>query len=142
MKYRRLGRTDLTVSVVGFGAWQFGGEWGQEFTPAEVYRLLGRAKDLGINLIDTVQTGEIGAADGNLLYDERPDWFKNWETTGLLSFEDKNGDGRIQYYNDKNEAFAAKAESYGWKGNEMTKVDRDIMVLANPDHRHHPPKYS
>jgi aryl-alcohol dehydrogenase-like predicted oxidoreductase len=55
MKYRRLGRTDLTVSVVGFGAWQFGGEWGQNFTPAEVDRLLGRAKDLGINLIDTAE---------------------------------------------------------------------------------------
>ena len=64
---------------------------------------------------------------------DRPQWFKNWETTGLLQYEDKNGDGRIQYYNDKNEEFAAKAESFGWKGNEMVKVDRDIMVLANPE---------
>jgi len=86
-----------------------------------------------LNLMETVQVGEIGSAEGNLLYDERPQWFKNWETTGLLTFEDKNGDGRIQYYNDKNEEFAAKAESFGWKGNEMTKVDRDIMVLANPE---------
>jgi cation/acetate symporter len=86
-----------------------------------------------LNLMDTIQTGEIGAADGNLVYEERPDWFRNWETTGLLKFEDKNGDGRIQYYNDKNEAFAAKAASFGWQGNEMVKVDRDIMVLANPE---------
>jgi cation/acetate symporter len=86
-----------------------------------------------LNLMQTIQTGEIGAPDGNLLYADRPDWFKNWETTGLLQFEDKNGDGRIQYYNDGNADFAAKAESYGWKGNEMTKVDRDIMVLANPE---------
>jgi cation/acetate symporter len=50
-----------------------------------------------------------------------------------LKYEDKNGDGRIQYYNDKNEEFAAKAEGFGWKGNEMVKVDRDIMVLANPE---------
>ena len=57
----------------------------------------------------------------------------NWEKTGLLKFEDKNGDGRIQYYNDKNPAFAAKAAAWGWKGNEMVKVDRDIMVLANPE---------
>ncbi|MEO1207564.1 MAG: sodium:solute symporter family protein [Pseudomonadota bacterium] len=85
------------------------------------------------NLINTVQkTDAIGSADGNLAYDERPQWFKNWETTGLLTFEDKNGDGRIQYYNDKNEAFSATAEQYGWKGSEL-KVDRDIMVLANPE---------
>ena len=48
------------------------------------------------------------------------------------SFEDKNGDGRIQYYNDGNEAFAQTASSYGWQGNELS-VDRDIMVLANPE---------
>jgi cation/acetate symporter len=39
----------------------------------------------------------------------------------------------IQYYNDKNKDFAAKADAMGWKGNEMVKVDRDIMVLANPE---------
>ncbi|MEN8257649.1 MAG: sodium:solute symporter family protein [Thermodesulfobacteriota bacterium] len=83
-----------------------------------------------LNLISTVQTGEVGAADGNLSYEERPTWFKNWEKTGLLKFEDKNEDGKIQYYGgDLN----GKAESYGWKGNEMVKVDRDIMVLANPE---------
>ncbi|NNG13780.1 MAG: cation acetate symporter, partial [Gammaproteobacteria bacterium] len=85
------------------------------------------------NMVKTVQIGEVGAADGNLAYDERPAWFKNWEKTGLLKYEDKNGDGRIQYYNDKNKEFAAEAASYGWKGNEMVKVDRDIMVLANPE---------
>ncbi len=86
-----------------------------------------------LNLTETIQVGEVGSPEGNLLYEERPQWFKNWEKTGLLAFEDKNGDGRIQYYNDADEAFAAKAESFGWKGNEMTKVDRDIMVLANPE---------
>jgi cation/acetate symporter len=86
-----------------------------------------------MNLMNTIQTGDVGAADGNLVYADRPDWFKNWETTGLLKFEDKNGDGRVQYYNDKNEEFAAKAASFGWQGNEMVKVDRDIMVLANPE---------
>lgn len=55
MKYRRLGKTELQVSVVGVGAWQFGGEWGRPFTPAEVSRLLERAKKLGINLIDTAE---------------------------------------------------------------------------------------
>ncbi len=86
-----------------------------------------------LNLMNTIQPGEVGAVDGNLVYAERPEWFKNWEKTGLLQFEDKNGDGRIQYYDDSNEAFSAQAEEYGWKGNEMVKVDRDIMVLANPE---------
>jgi len=86
-----------------------------------------------LNLMNTIQTGEVGAVDGNMVYADRPDWFRNWEKTGLLKFEDKNGDGRVQYYNDKNEEFATKAASFGWEGNEMVKVDRDIMVLANPE---------
>ena len=59
---------------------------------------------------------------------------KRWEKTGLLKFEDKNGDGRIQYYNDKtaNPEAKAKAEAAGWKGNELT-VNADIIVLANPE---------
>lgn len=84
------------------------------------------------NLINTVQPGEVGAVDGNLRYDERPDWMSTWQQTGLVQFEDKNGDGRIQYYNDSNEEFAEQAAAYGWKGNELS-VDRDIMVLANPE---------
>ena len=86
-----------------------------------------------LNLMETIQVGEVGTPEGNLVYEARPQWMKNWEKTGLLQYEDKNGDGRIQYYNDKSEEFAAKAESFGWKGNEMVKVDRDIMVLANPE---------
>jgi cation/acetate symporter len=85
-----------------------------------------------LNLINTMQPGEVGAVDGNLAYEDRPDWVETWQQTGLVSFEDKNGDGRIQYYNDKNPAFAARAAGYGWKGNELV-VDRDIMVLANPE---------
>jgi cation/acetate symporter len=84
------------------------------------------------NLIETIQPGEIGSPDGNLRYDERPQWMNRWEETGLLSFEDRNGDGRIQYYNDGNPAFGPVAESYGWKGNELS-LDRDIIVLANPE---------
>ena len=69
-----------------------------------------------LNLIETIEP----TPGDYMVYDERPDWIKNWETTGLLAFEDKDGDGRIQYTSD-----AAT--------NEMTKVDRDIMVLANPE---------
>ncbi|MGB0439539.1 MAG: VC_2705 family sodium/solute symporter, partial [Paracoccaceae bacterium] len=86
-----------------------------------------------LNLTNTIQTGPVGSIEGNLEYSERPDWFKNWETTGLLQFEDKNGDGRIQYYNDKNPEMIAKAESEGWTGNELTNFNRDILVLANPE---------
>jgi cation/acetate symporter len=86
-----------------------------------------------LNLTTTIQVAEVGAPEGNLKYEDRPQWFKNWETTGLLKFEDKNGDGRIQYYNDKNAAFADKAKEFGWNGNELVKVDADIMVLANPE---------
>ncbi|NCF50616.1 cation acetate symporter [Gammaproteobacteria bacterium] len=84
------------------------------------------------NLINTMQPGEIGAVDGNLLYEDRPDWFETWQQTGLVRYEDKNADGRIQYYNDANPEFAARAKDYGWQGNELS-VDRDIMVLANPE---------
>lgn len=55
MKYRRLGNTELKVSVVGIGTWQFGGEWGRPFSQQEAKAILGRAKDLGINLIDTAE---------------------------------------------------------------------------------------
>jgi cation/acetate symporter len=84
------------------------------------------------NLINTIQPGDVGAANGNLVYDVRPEWMRTWEATGLVSFEDRNGDGRIQYYNDANPDFARTAASYGWNGNELS-VDRDIMVLANPE---------
>ena len=69
-----------------------------------------------LNLIQTIEP----TSGDYMVYDERPDWIKNWEKTGLLAFEDKNGDGLIQY--------SADAET-----NEMVKVDRDIMVLANPE---------
>ena len=85
-----------------------------------------------LNLTETIQSGPVGSPEGNLVYQERPEWFQRWEQTGLLKFDDKNGDGRIQYYNDANAAFQTQAEQYGWKGNELT-VDRDIMVLANPE---------
>ncbi|MEI6894254.1 MAG: sodium:solute symporter family protein [Colwellia sp.] len=68
-----------------------------------------------LNLMHTIEP----VAGENLVYDERPQWFKDWEKTGLLKFEDKNGDGKIQYTADP-------------ATNEMVKVDQDIMVLANP----------
>ena len=68
-----------------------------------------------LNLISIIEP----TAGQHLEYAERPQWFKDWEKTGLLEFEDKNNDGKIQYSADKTT-------------NEMVKVDNDIMVLANP----------
>ncbi len=77
-----------------------------------------------VNMINTVSGKD---------YSEMPSWVTNWEKTGLLKWEDKNGDNRVQYYNDKNESFSnSVAAAKGWKGNELT-IDRDIIVLANPE---------
>ncbi len=70
--------------------------------------------------------------------DSKPElsWIRTWENTGLLDMEDKNGDGLIQYYNDKAPAdhpITKAAAEQGWKGNELVKIDNDIMVLANPE---------
>lgn len=55
MKYRKLGKTGLKVSVVGIGTWQFGGEWGKDFSQQEVDAMIGRSQEMGINLIDTAE---------------------------------------------------------------------------------------
>ena len=68
-----------------------------------------------LNLIQTVS---------NKSYDSMPEWFKNWEKTGLISFDDKNNDGIINYINSSD--------------NELT-IDNDIMVLANPEIANLPP---
>jgi len=77
------------------------------------------------NLIETISNKD---------YASMPAWFTNWEKKGLLKFEDKNGDGKIQYYNDKskNAEFIAAQDAKGYKGSELT-IDNDIMVLANPE---------
>ncbi|SNY91218.1 cation/acetate symporter [Cohaesibacter sp. ES.047] len=120
----------FTVPKVSDARWTAG--WSLVFIAILYTTAPGVGAMARLNLMDTIQTGPIGAEDGNLQYENRPDWFKNWETTGLLKFEDKNGDGRIQYYNDKSTGFQTQAEEFGWQGNELF-VDRDIMVLANPE---------
>ena len=89
-----------------------------------------------LNFVDTVQ---------NAAYEETPRWFRNWEDIGLIGWTDKNGDGRIQY--DSGAAFEGAPAFNGERGangeriltnapttsaNEIY-VDRDIMVLANPE---------
>ncbi|MGA2853607.1 MAG: aldo/keto reductase [Verrucomicrobiota bacterium] len=55
MRYRILGKTGLRVSVIGAGTWQFGGEWGRDFSQAEADAILDAAADCGINLVDTAE---------------------------------------------------------------------------------------
>ena len=69
-----------------------------------------------LNIVDTLNPPNAEA----LLIEEKPEWFENWEQTGLLVVEDLNGDGRINY--------SADPET-----NELTKLDNDILVLANPE---------
>ena len=88
------------------------------------------------NLIETVSNKE---------YKSMPAWFKNWEDTGLISWSDKNGDGKIQYIagsaiEGKKPLFLDKRGEHGERLIENTStganelyVDRDIMVLANPE---------
>lgn len=83
-----------------------------------------------LNLMTTIYPA--GAQEEPILYEERPDWMRNWEATGLLQFNDLNGDGRIQFYGTQNPEFAATAEANGWQGSELT-VNNDILVLANPE---------
>jgi cation/acetate symporter len=79
------------------------------------------------NLIETVS---------NKNYADMPQWFKNWEKTGLLMYNDKNGDGKIQYV--KGDAFVLeggkpqKDQPNAENANELY-IDNDIMVLANPE---------
>ncbi|MFC4388752.1 aldo/keto reductase [Gracilibacillus marinus] len=78
MKYRKLGSTNLDVSVVGIGTWQYGGEWGKEFTQLEVDTILHQAKEEGINLIDTAECYGDHLSEkliGEYLHhDRREDW--------------------------------------------------------------------
>ncbi len=87
------------------------------------------------NLIETVRDTE---------YASVPEWFKNWENTGLIAWADKNGDGKIQYVagnaTDGKPAYTNERGIHGERlvSNANTEVnelyvDRDIMVLANPE---------
>ncbi|KAF7772071.1 cation/acetate symporter [Pseudoalteromonas citrea] len=73
-----------------------------------------------VNMVDTIN----GKDGSGTLYSEAPQWVKNWERTGLITFEDKNGDGKMSY--------SAGKISDPNSANEV-QIDRDIMVLANPE---------
>lgn len=102
MKYRKLGKTNLDVSVVGVGTWQFGGEWGVDFTQKEVDSIFDKAKEVGINFIDTAECYGDHLSE-NFIGDyisrnKREDWIiatkfghhfkKNFERSRLWSADD------------------------------------------------------
>jgi len=83
-----------------------------------------------LNLVQTIYPE--GPQAEAIRYEDRPEWVQTWERTGLIKWEDKNGDGRVQMYNDASAAFTPTAQERGWNGNELT-VNNDIIVLANPE---------
>ncbi len=117
----------FTVPKVADARWSAG--WALVFIALLYLTAPAVASMARLNLMNTIYPS--GPTADSILYAERPDWMKTWETTGLIQFNDKNGDGRIQVYNDT-PAFAATAAERGWNGNELV-VNNDILVLANPE---------
>ncbi|SBS35751.1 Cation/acetate symporter ActP [Marinomonas spartinae] len=117
----------FTVPKVADARWSAG--WALVFIALLYLTAPAVASMARLNLLTTIYPN--GPTEQPIGYAERPDWIKNWETTGLIKFQDKNGDGRIELYNDS-PAFAATAAERGWNGNELS-VNNDILVLANPE---------
>ncbi|WP_304638722.1 sodium:solute symporter family protein [Pseudomonas sp.] len=117
----------FTVPKVADARWSAG--WALVFI-AILYTTAPAVASMGrLNLINTIYPE--GPTEPALEYAERPQWLQTWEDTGLVRFEDRNNDGRIQMYNET-PAFADTAEARGWAGNELV-VNNDILVLANPE---------
>jgi len=117
----------FTVPKVADARWSAG--WALVFIALLYLTAPAVASMARLNLMTTIYPE--GTQAEPIQYDERPQWIKEWEVTGLIQYEDKNGDGRIQLYNDS-PAFESTAQARGWEGNELV-VNRDILVLANPE---------
>ncbi|MBW4936563.1 sodium:solute symporter family protein [Marinobacter sp. F4206] len=117
----------FTVPKVADARWSAG--WALVFIALLYLTAPAVASMARLNLMTTIYPD--GTSAQPIQYDERPNWVKEWEVTGLIQFEDKNSDGRIQLYNDS-PAFESEAQARGWEGNELV-VNRDILVLANPE---------
>ncbi|MDK8465064.1 sodium:solute symporter family protein [Marinobacter sp. SS13-12] len=118
----------FTVPKVADARWSAG--WALVFIALLYLTAPAVASMARLNLMTTIYPD--GVEGQAIEYDERPQWIQEWEVTGLIQFEDKNNDGRIQFYNDGNAEFADEAEARGWEGNEFT-YNNDILVLANPE---------
>ncbi|MCG6657647.1 cation acetate symporter [Halomonas campisalis] len=133
----------FTVPKVADARWSAG--WALVFIALLYLTAPAVASMARLNLMTTIYPEAAGQVENYeeamaepILYEERPDWFRTWEETGLITFNDLNDDGRIQFYNDANPDFADTAEARGWAGNEL-EVNNDILVLANPEIANLPP---
>ena len=127
----------FTVPKVADARWSAG--WALVFIALLYLTAPAVASMARLNLMTTVYPEAAGqvesyeaAMNDPLAYEDRPEWIRTWEETGLITYTDRNDDGRIQFYNDGNEAFAETAEQRGWEGSEL-EVNNDILVLANPE---------
>lgn len=118
----------FTVRKVADARWSAG--WALVFIALLYLTAPAVASMARLNLMETVYPN--GAQADPIDYEHRPDWMNNWLETGLLKFEDKNGDGLIQYYNDASAKGKELTAERGWAGNELT-VNNDIIVVANPE---------
>ncbi|AHK78896.1 sodium:solute symporter [Ectothiorhodospira haloalkaliphila] len=83
------------------------------------------------NIINTLHPGGVGNTAEAMVYDERPDWMRTWEDTGLMEFQQQGEGERVHYYNPANPpAWADDVEGQGYR---LERFDRDILVLANPE---------
>ncbi|WP_111655695.1 sodium:solute symporter family protein [Isoalcanivorax indicus] len=133
----------FTVPKVADARWSAG--WALVFIALLYLTAPAVASMARLNLMTTIypeMTGQVddyeAAAANPIRYEDRPDWIRSWEDTGLITFTDHNNDGRIQFYNDTNPDFAGTEAERGWAGNELV-VNNDIMVLANPEIANLPP---
>ncbi|MBB3184360.1 cation/acetate symporter [Halomonas fontilapidosi] len=127
----------FTVPKVADARWSAG--WALVFIALLYLTAPAVASMARLNLMTTVYPEAAGQVESYedamtdpLAYEDRPGWIRTWEETGLITYTDKNDDGRIQLYNEGNEDFAETAEARGWEGSELN-VNNDILVLANPE---------
>jgi len=120
----------FTVPKVSDARWSAG--WALIFIAILYLTAPAVASMARLNLITTIYPD--GPPQSSLVYEDRPDWIRTWEGTGLINFTDLNNDGRIQLYNDNSTSadFVELARQRGWEGNELS-VNDDILVLANPE---------
>lgn len=122
----------FTVPKVADARWSAG--WALVFIGLLYLTAPAVASMARLNLMTTIYPDMAGqvenyeeAVANPIAYENRPEWIRTWEETGLITYEDKNNDGNIQFYNP-----SADFAERGWQGNEL-EVNNDILVLANPE---------